>query len=133
MGNGVYDHAKRDISPAINSPKRGRSATAMYGKPEHKRVAKSLGFVLNQGKPSDWHGFTIILLARATEAEIAALAYSALQALSHNTGYMTASVALFGTLKGGGAWHDLSRLHPQTSTGRDRASAAPHADRGNNG
>lgn len=101
---GINSNKKAHQLHSNSTPKKGgstsRSLMSLYGKDDHKRLAKSLGYVLNQGNPSDWHGFTIILLARATEAEIAALAYAALQALDHDTAYMTASAALFGTLNG---------------------------------
>jgi hypothetical protein len=71
-----------------------------YGKDGHKRVAKMLGYSLTLGDAAAWHGFTIVLLARLTEPERAALAFATLNSLNHNNAYKTASVALFGTLNG---------------------------------
>jgi hypothetical protein len=96
--NGAKCNTKAYNSRKDTTPKRGRSAMAMYGKPDHKRVAKSLGYVLNQGTTSAWHGLTIILMARLTDAERAALAFATLNSLSDDQAYMTASVALFGVL-----------------------------------
>lgn len=71
-----------------------------YGKVDHKRAAKMLGYTLALGDEAAWHGFTIVLLARLTERERAALAFAVLNSLDHNNAYKTASVALFGTLGG---------------------------------
>ncbi len=73
---------------------------SLYAKDSHKRVAKGLGFALTLGTESAWHGLTILLMARLTEAERAALAFATLTSLSENHAYMTASAALFGTLHG---------------------------------
>ncbi|WP_456388382.1 hypothetical protein [Profundibacter sp.] len=97
---GVYDFAKCDISPANNSPKRVSSAMAKYGKTKHKRIAKMLGCVLTLGRVSDWHCFTISLLANLSEAERAALAFASLNSLGHDNAYKTASLSLFGVLNG---------------------------------
>ena len=71
-----------------------------YAKDAHKRVARGLGCVLTLGTESAWHGLTIILMARLSKAERASLAFAALNSLSEDHAYMTASVALFGTLHG---------------------------------
>ncbi len=100
MGNGVNDLAKRDISPANNSPKRGRNAMSLYGKDAHKRTAKIVGYALTLGTADTWHGVAYVLAKCLTQAERASLAYAALQSLDEDTAYMTASVALFGVLNG---------------------------------
>ncbi|NRB17235.1 MAG: hypothetical protein HRU33_06555 [Rhodobacteraceae bacterium] len=77
-----------------------KSAMSLYAKDRHKKVAKGLGFALTLGDESAWHGLTIILMARLSEAERASLAFATLNSLSENNTYMTASAALFGTLYG---------------------------------
>jgi hypothetical protein len=73
---------------------------SLYAKDSHKRIAKVLGFALTLGTESAWHGLTIILMARLTDAERASLAFATLNSLSEKHAYMTASAALFGTLYG---------------------------------
>lgn len=98
--NDVNTIEKGSYLPANTTPKRGRSAMSKWGKPGHKSIAKSLGYALTVGTEAAWRGFTIILLARLTEHERAALAFATLNSLDHNNAYMTASVALFGVLDG---------------------------------
>lgn len=69
-------------------------------KPDHQRVAKSVGYALTLGDEAAWHGLTIVMLARLTELERAALAYAALNSLKENNAYRVASVAVFGVLHG---------------------------------
>lgn len=66
----------------------------------HERTARSIGFALGLGSSQGWEGLGLILVARLTKAERAALAYAALISLDEETAYLTASVALFGTLNG---------------------------------
>ncbi len=73
---------------------------SMYAKDAHKRVSRSLGYALTLGTTAAWHGLTIILMSRLSEAERAGLAFAALNSLSEDHAYMTASAALFGTLPG---------------------------------
>jgi len=75
---------------------------SMFAKGNHKRVAKAIGFALMLGTESAWHGLTIILMARLTDAERSSLAFATLNSLSEKHAYMTASAALFGTLYGEG-------------------------------
>jgi len=103
--SGATDHgaislvAQKNQQPK-HTPKQRRSAMSKYGKADHKRAAKTLGYALTLGDVTAWHGFTIVLLARLTERERAALAFAAFNSLDHNNAYKTASVALFGTLNG---------------------------------
>jgi len=83
--HGAIGNAKRDISPA--------NTTA-------KRVAKAIGYALTLGTSSAWDGLSLILLARLTKRERAALAYSALVSLDDETAYQTASAAVFGVVNG---------------------------------
>ncbi|MBM1309077.1 hypothetical protein JQT66_04405 [Sulfitobacter mediterraneus] len=83
--HGAIDHAKRDISPA--------NTTA-------KRVAKAIGYALTLGTSAAWDGLSLILMARLSKRERAALAYSALVSLDDETAYQTASAAVFGVVNG---------------------------------
>jgi hypothetical protein len=71
-----------------------------WDKDAHKRVAKSLGYVLTQDSEAAWRDLTIVLMARLTEAERAALAFATLNSLPEDHAYLTASVALYGVLNG---------------------------------
>jgi hypothetical protein len=69
--------------------------------PDHiKRVSKSLGYSLILENEAAWDGFTTVLRARLSEHERAALAYAVLNSMDPDNAYLTASVALFGTLNG---------------------------------
>lgn len=98
--HGVKDNKKRDISCGDNTPKRRANAMTLYAKDEHKRAAKSLGYVLTAGTSDAWEGFATILKARLTKGERQALAMAALVTLDDDTAYRTASAALFGVLDG---------------------------------
>ncbi|WP_456386280.1 hypothetical protein [Profundibacter sp.] len=85
--HGVISIVARKNQHRNHTPIRGRSAMSKYGKIPHKRVAKTLGYALTLGGEASWHGFTIVLLARLTEPERAALALAALNSLDHNNAY----------------------------------------------
>ena len=76
------------------------NATSLYAKDAHTRIAKAIGYTLTLGTSKAWEGLSLILMARLSKAERAALAYSALISLDEDTAYRTASVALFGVLNG---------------------------------
>ncbi len=71
-----------------------------YAKPEHKRVCRSIGYALTLDSSAAWEGVAMILVARLTAKERAALAYAALVSLDDQDAYRTASVALFGVFDG---------------------------------
>jgi hypothetical protein len=73
---------------------------SLYGQDGHKRIAKAVGFALTIGTTAAWHGLTILLIARLTEAERAGLAFSALRSLDEDNAYSVASLAIFGVSKG---------------------------------
>lgn len=73
---------------------------SMFAKDNHKRIAKAMGFALTLGTESAWHGLTIVLMSRMTDAERASLAFATLKSLSEKHAYMAASAALFGTMYG---------------------------------
>ncbi len=86
--------------PGHNTPTKRQNAMSECAKERHKRVAKSLGYVLTLGAGSSWHELTIVLMARLTEAGCASLAFATLNSLSAGHTNMAASAALFGTLNG---------------------------------
>lgn len=65
-----------------------------------KLVSKSVGFALWVDGADEWIGLSAILMAHLSPAERAAMAYAALNSLDEDTAYLTASVALYGTLQG---------------------------------
>ncbi len=73
---------------------------SLFARPAHKAVAKAVGFALTLNDEAAWRGLTIVLLARLSEAERAALAFACLNSQSEEHAYMTASVTLFGVLNG---------------------------------
>jgi len=98
--DGVQKHKKRDISCGNISPKTQSNAMSLYAKETHIRLSKAIGFALTLGTSKAWEGLSLILVARLSKAERAALAYSALISLDDETAYRTASVALFGVMNG---------------------------------
>jgi len=66
----------------------------------HKSASRMLEFALTLGNEAAWAQFTALIYARLTVQERAALAFAALNGLDDDQAYMTASVALFGTLNG---------------------------------
>lgn len=98
--DGVQKHKKRDISCGNTSPKTQSNAMSLYAKETHIRLSKAIGFALTLGTSKAWEGLSLILVARLSKAERAALAYSALISLDDETAYRTASVALFGVMNG---------------------------------
>lgn len=98
--NGVNTHKKRDISCGNNTAKPRSNAMSLYSTAAHKRVATAISYALTLGTSKAWEGLSLILMARLSKAERAALAYSALISLDEDTAYRTASVALFGVLNG---------------------------------
>jgi hypothetical protein len=100
MEHGVKNIETDKVSPANDTPKRGRSAMSLYAKDRHKRASKSLGYVLTMATPDAWEGFVLVLKARLTTGERQALAMAALVTLDDDTAYRTASAAVFGVLDG---------------------------------
>ncbi|MFG6634509.1 hypothetical protein ACGYJ8_01025 [Sulfitobacter sp. 1A12126] len=67
---------------------------------DRERAVRSIGYALTLDTSQAWEGLSLILEARTTTRERAALAYAALKALDDDTAYRTASVALFGVIDG---------------------------------
>jgi len=79
----------------------GRDADMNRPRPDDReRAVRSIGYALTLNTSQAWEGLSLILEARTTTRERAALAYAALKALDDDTAYRTASVAIFGTLNG---------------------------------
>lgn len=66
----------------------------------HDRAVRSIGYALTLNTSQAWEGLSLILKARTTTPERAALAYAALASLDEDVAYLTASAAIFGTLNG---------------------------------
>ena len=66
----------------------------------HERAVRSIGYALTLDTSQGWEGLSLILKARTTTRERAALAYAALTSLDEDIAYLTASAAIFGTLNG---------------------------------
>ncbi|KZX94489.1 hypothetical protein A3722_06395 [Sulfitobacter sp. HI0027] len=79
----------------------GRDAEMNRPRPDDReRAVRSIGYALTLDTSQAWEGLSLILEARTTTRERAALAYAALKALDDDTAYRTASVALFGVIDG---------------------------------
>lgn len=61
-----------------------------------KRVSRSLGYALWLNTSDAWVGFAVVLSARLTSHQRAALAYAALRSLSPEEAAMTAEMAIYG-------------------------------------
>jgi hypothetical protein len=98
---GVTLHEKVGINSRRNGTAKPRfNAMSKYAKRAHKAAARMLGYALTLGDEAAWHSMTIVLMAKLTDRERAALAYAALNSLDEDTAHMTASVVLFGILDG---------------------------------
>ncbi|MDU9005759.1 hypothetical protein [Sedimentitalea todarodis] len=93
----TYEAAKL---PDNTTPKRSRNAIWKWINPAQKSVCIALACALVLGRESAWHGLTIVLMARLSEQDRAALAYAVLNSLDEDDAYATASFALFDTLGG---------------------------------
>lgn len=86
-GGAAFNRTEESNSPyqnccENNTPKRVRGAMSKWAKDRHKKVARAIGFALTLGTESAWHGITIVLMARLSDEERAALAFAALMSLS---------------------------------------------------
>ena len=73
---------------------RHRPAMAEFAKDRHKRAAKALGYALTLDSESGWHALSMILTARLSREERAALAFAALCSLDDDAGRITADFAI---------------------------------------
>lgn len=80
--------------PKYVTPKRVRGAMSKWAKDRHKKVARAIGFALTLGTESAWHGITIVLMARLSDEERAALAFAALMSLSDEHAAAVAEAAV---------------------------------------
>lgn len=71
-----------------------RSAMSKWAKPQHKASARALGYALTLATHEGWWKFALILRARLTVQERAALAFIALQALDYDDACVTADAVL---------------------------------------
>jgi hypothetical protein len=94
---------KGEIQHLANAkkPRSKRSAMSRFAKDGHKRVARCLGYALTLATPQAWLDLSLILMARLSNAERAGLAYAALISLNPDDAHDVASLAIFGTSRGG--------------------------------
>lgn len=78
----------------INQSTPRRSALSKWAKDEHKRVARTIGYVLTLGSQEAWSGLVTVLAARLSIEERACLAFMALKAMDPDTATKTAKAAL---------------------------------------
>jgi len=71
-----------------------RSGLSQLMKPEHKRMARMLGYALTLGNADAWSGFGYVAATRLTDTERAALAFSALSSLDPEQATMTAAASI---------------------------------------
>jgi len=68
--------------------------------PDHiKRVSRSIGYFLWVGTSNDLYSISVVLRARLTPKQRAAIAFAALQSLDYEIGCDVADAALNGPLK----------------------------------
>jgi hypothetical protein len=82
------------------------AAMAKLGKPAHKSVSRALYYALTLADFEAWAAFRLLLAARLSTVERAALAYAVLSSLDDSDGYLVASFVLYGGEVGG---HDHAR------------------------
>ena len=70
------------------------SFLSKYMKPDHKRMSRMLGYCLTLGTADAWSGFSFVAVARLTETERAALAFSTLNSLKLDHAEMTAAASI---------------------------------------
>lgn len=98
-GGAAFKRIEENNSPHRNcpkyaTPKRVRGAMSKWAKDRHKKVARAIGFALTLGTESAWHGITIVLMARLSDEERAALAFAALMSLSDEHAAAVAEAAV---------------------------------------
>lgn len=69
-----------------------------WAKPDHKRIARVLGYVLTSGTASAWRGFATIAMARLSVEERACLAKAALISLPDDIAELVADDSQGGPL-----------------------------------
>lgn len=74
-------------------------AMRAYAKPDHKRIARCIGYSLTLNTFDAWADLSVVLAARLNDEERTALAYSALRSLDANTAHRAASLAIFGPIQ----------------------------------
>ncbi|MCG7630667.1 hypothetical protein MHM88_22940, partial [Epibacterium sp. MM17-32] len=101
-------YGKSNAYKAFVKPKTGadkakntRSAMSRFAKDGHKRVCRCLGYALTLATPKAWVDLSVILTVRLSKAERAGLAYAALISMDADDAHDVASLALFGTSRGG--------------------------------
>jgi len=101
MGNGAKSN-QHSMSEMQSQTTTKRPDTSIAGNiPRNIRsLSKAIGYAAWLDTEAAWHGLTIVLLARLTEAQRASLAFASMKSLSEENAYLTASVAMFGTLDG---------------------------------
>ena len=94
-GRAIEDKLDTKQGFAIQQEKRKKAKNAMslFAKPSHKAVARAIGYALTLGDEAAWHGLTIVLMARLSDQERAALAFAALMSLSDEHASAVAEVA----------------------------------------
>lgn len=60
-----------------------------WAAPAHKSACRMLGYVLTLDTPDAWHGLALVLRARLTRNQRAALAYAALRSLTEDEARLT--------------------------------------------
>jgi hypothetical protein len=76
---------------------------ARFGWPAHKALGRALYYALTLADFRGWVAFRLLLVARLSRAERAALAYAALSSLGEDDAYLVASCVLYGGEGSGGA------------------------------
>jgi hypothetical protein len=73
-----------------------------FARRSHIRAGTALVNSLTLGDEAAWAGFTVIVMARLSDRERAALAYAALMALDDWQAFLVSEAALWGVVREGG-------------------------------
>lgn len=86
--------AKQGFAIQQEKRKKAKNAMSLFAKPSNKAVARAIGYALTLGDEAAWHGLTIVLMARLSDQERAALAFAVLISLSNEHASAVAEAAV---------------------------------------
>ncbi|MCK0102535.1 hypothetical protein [Pseudohalocynthiibacter sp. F2068] len=95
-GNGVSLKGSSNTHSPSCTPLPGRSTMSLYGKDDHKRVSKMLGYALTLGDERAWTDASVVFQARLTPTECGRAAAAFLLALDEDQAGEVAGMFLHG-------------------------------------
>ncbi|WP_071674400.1 hypothetical protein [Nioella nitratireducens] len=91
---GAFENNGLEGRSGHKNTRRATSSLSHYIKPEHKRMARALGYCLTLGTIEAWMNFRLLSAARLSETERAGLAFAALTTLAQDKAEATAAAAI---------------------------------------